>query len=216
MKKGETLKKSTKTEFQKNLGDIIRAYRKKSGLSQEDFAELSGISQSYVAKVEQGKIDPGAIPLYRIEQIANSMDIALGDFLLEWAGGTIEERQERHMITLSRYLLLMPLLSPMKLLDLNQRLQLEPEKSEEIQAELHEEIKKAESTAAYPYIQEAIAKYELHHDNNISPEDAAEYRSMVERQQIIYDDVYYLTQHLCRTVNETGKTEIEPRVLVPV
>ena len=41
--------------FFKNLSDLIRFHRKKSGLSQQKFAQLSGVGKTAVFDLEHGK-----------------------------------------------------------------------------------------------------------------------------------------------------------------
>ena len=38
------------------FGRIVRRYREKVGLSQEDFADVAGIHRTYVSSIERGKV----------------------------------------------------------------------------------------------------------------------------------------------------------------
>jgi predicted transcriptional regulator len=39
-------------------GSLIRRLRKEAGLTQKRLAELAGVSQAHIAKIEEGKVDP--------------------------------------------------------------------------------------------------------------------------------------------------------------
>ena len=45
----------TEDSFFKNLADLIRLHRKKSGLNQQKFAQLAGIGKTAVFDLEHGK-----------------------------------------------------------------------------------------------------------------------------------------------------------------
>jgi transcriptional regulator with XRE-family HTH domain len=48
------------------LGEAIRAYRKKAGLSQEGLAERADLSLNFVAEVERGKMECSVTSLLKI------------------------------------------------------------------------------------------------------------------------------------------------------
>jgi transcriptional regulator with XRE-family HTH domain len=58
------------------LGERIRELRKSKGLTQEDFAELIGVEQKHVSRLELGKSFP---PLERLEKMAQVLDVPLKD-----------------------------------------------------------------------------------------------------------------------------------------
>ncbi len=39
-------------------GELIRTMRREAGMSQQELAKLSGVSQAHIAKIENGKVDP--------------------------------------------------------------------------------------------------------------------------------------------------------------
>lgn len=61
------------------VGDRIRTFREKSGLSQDELAELASIHRVTLARYESGKVDPGAQALARIaDALGVSADALLG------------------------------------------------------------------------------------------------------------------------------------------
>ena len=59
---------------QRNLGNKIRAYRLKDGISQEDLAYKAGIERSYMGKIERGEGNPS---FKKLVDIANALKINL-------------------------------------------------------------------------------------------------------------------------------------------
>lgn len=43
---------------QRTLGQVVRALRRERGVSQKDFADRIGISQSWLSRIESGAYDP--------------------------------------------------------------------------------------------------------------------------------------------------------------
>lgn len=64
-----------KLEFQKKIGEKIRAQRKRQGLSQEQLAELSDMHHTFISNVERGKVSASAYSLFKIAS-ALEMDIS--------------------------------------------------------------------------------------------------------------------------------------------
>jgi transcriptional regulator with XRE-family HTH domain len=58
------------------LGERIRELRKAKGLTQDQFAELIGVEQKHVSRVELGKSFP---PLERLEKMAQVLEVHLKD-----------------------------------------------------------------------------------------------------------------------------------------
>ena len=58
------------------LGNRIREYRKKTGLSQEKFSLKICMDRTYYASVESGKRN---ISILNIKKIADGLSISLGD-----------------------------------------------------------------------------------------------------------------------------------------
>jgi len=50
------------------VGGNVRRVRLKKGLSQENLADLSGLSQQYLSGLENGKRNPTVITVYEIAQ----------------------------------------------------------------------------------------------------------------------------------------------------
>ncbi len=59
------------------LGVRIKEFRKARGLSQEQLAEMVGIEQKHVSRLEVGKSYP---TIDRLEKIAEALDIPIGRF----------------------------------------------------------------------------------------------------------------------------------------
>lgn len=64
-----------KEEILLKLGHIIKYARNKKGISQEDLADISGISKSTIATLECGRVNPTFLNLY---QLAKVLDIDMG------------------------------------------------------------------------------------------------------------------------------------------
>lgn len=68
--------------FLKNIGFRIQFFRKKSGLSQEELAEKSGLSYSTISHIESSTIShiesstPYPMSMVAIYRIANALDVA--------------------------------------------------------------------------------------------------------------------------------------------
>jgi transcriptional regulator with XRE-family HTH domain len=60
------------------IGSRIRFHRRQLGLSQEDLAERSDLSFSFIGQLERGAKQPTIDSLYRITK---GMDLSLSDFL---------------------------------------------------------------------------------------------------------------------------------------
>ncbi len=67
------------------LGEIIKEYRNLHGISQRQFAKLSGLSNSYISQLEQNQNSKNGLPiapsLVAIKQTADAMDMPLDDLL---------------------------------------------------------------------------------------------------------------------------------------
>lgn len=60
-------------DMRKLVGRNVKRFRKAKGLTQEQFAELSGFSQQYISSLEQGRRNPTIISIY---ELANSLGIS--------------------------------------------------------------------------------------------------------------------------------------------
>ncbi len=72
------------SELAKTVGQRIRNYRLKLGLSQEKLAEISGCHPTYIGQLERGEKNA---TLESIEKIASSLNVPLSR-LFENLGGT--------------------------------------------------------------------------------------------------------------------------------
>jgi transcriptional regulator with XRE-family HTH domain len=48
------------------VGDNVRRVREKKGLTQEQFADVSGFSQQYISSLERGRRNPTIITIYEL------------------------------------------------------------------------------------------------------------------------------------------------------
>jgi transcriptional regulator with XRE-family HTH domain len=53
-------------DMRRLVGRNVRRFREKRGLTQEQFADISGFSQQYISGLEQGHRNPTVITLYEI------------------------------------------------------------------------------------------------------------------------------------------------------
>ena len=53
-------------DMRKLVGENVKRLRQKRGLTQEKFAELSGLSQQYLSGVERGQRNPTVVTLYEL------------------------------------------------------------------------------------------------------------------------------------------------------
>jgi transcriptional regulator with XRE-family HTH domain len=53
-------------DMRKLIGQNVRRMRQKKGLTQEQFAEVSGCSQQYISSLEKGRRNPTIITLYEL------------------------------------------------------------------------------------------------------------------------------------------------------
>lgn len=60
------------------VGDKVRLYRRKKGLSQKDLAELIKVSPSLICKIEKNKAYPSLITLTKI---AKALEVDIASFL---------------------------------------------------------------------------------------------------------------------------------------
>lgn len=53
-------------DMRKLVGQNVRRIRRVRGLTQEEFAEISGFSQQYISGVEQGRRNPTVVTVYEL------------------------------------------------------------------------------------------------------------------------------------------------------
>lgn len=69
--------------------------RRESGLRQEDLAEISGVSQAYIAKIERGRVTNVGIEY--IELLAKALDVRVA-YLLGLSDVVVDEEDEEELL----------------------------------------------------------------------------------------------------------------------
>jgi transcriptional regulator with XRE-family HTH domain len=64
-------------DMRKLVGENVRRIRLKKGLTQEQFAEVSGFSQQYISGLEQGRRNPTVVTLYELARALGVTHIEL-------------------------------------------------------------------------------------------------------------------------------------------
>ena len=62
----------------KNIADNLRQKKKKKRISQDELADLCGISQQYVCKIENEKVNPS---IYILWKIAEALEVTVNDLV---------------------------------------------------------------------------------------------------------------------------------------
>ena len=62
-----------------NIGENIKKRRTKLGLSQEDFAQKSGVKYTTLTKIESGVIKTPSVIM--VEKIAKALDVSIEELL---------------------------------------------------------------------------------------------------------------------------------------
>jgi len=62
-----------------NIGENIKKYRNKQGLSQEDFAKKSGVKYTTLTKIESNVIKKPSVLI--MAKLAKTLDISIEDLL---------------------------------------------------------------------------------------------------------------------------------------
>ena len=65
-------------KLNKNIADNLRQIRAKKRISQDKLAEMCEISQQYICKIENEKVNPSIYILYKI---AEAMDVTVNDII---------------------------------------------------------------------------------------------------------------------------------------
>ncbi len=82
-----------------NVGEVIRNFRHRRGLSQGDLEKRTGLMRCYISRVENGHTVPSLDTLTRI---ARALDAQLSDLFLDGAPGDPSEhdflRELRHYL----------------------------------------------------------------------------------------------------------------------
>jgi len=65
-------------DMRKLVGQNVRRIRQKRGLTQEQFAEVSGFAQQYISDLERGRRNPTVVSLY---ELATALGVTPVDLL---------------------------------------------------------------------------------------------------------------------------------------
>jgi transcriptional regulator with XRE-family HTH domain len=65
-------------DMRKLVGQNVRRIRQRKGLTQEEFADVSGFSQQYISGLEQGHRNPTVVTLY---ELASALGVAPVDLI---------------------------------------------------------------------------------------------------------------------------------------
>jgi transcriptional regulator with XRE-family HTH domain len=65
-------------DMRRLVGQNVRRIRHKKGLTQEQFAEISGLSQQYISGLEQGRRNPTVVTLY---ELATALGVIPADLI---------------------------------------------------------------------------------------------------------------------------------------
>ena len=65
--------------MRKLVGRNVRTLRLAAGMTQEQYAELSGFSQQYISDLERGRRNPTIVSLYQLAEALNATPVALLD-----------------------------------------------------------------------------------------------------------------------------------------
>ena len=65
-------------DMRKLVGKNVKRIREKKGLTQEQFADLSGFSQQYISSLEQGRRNPTIITIY---ELSAALDVSHVDLV---------------------------------------------------------------------------------------------------------------------------------------
>ncbi|MFD1392732.1 helix-turn-helix domain-containing protein [Lacticaseibacillus jixianensis] len=84
----------------KNISRLVRAQRKKLGLTIEQLAEKAGVSVSLLSRVERGDVDN--ISIKKLSEIAAALGLNLADFFVG------EQMSDVDSLALISYLKAMP------------------------------------------------------------------------------------------------------------
>lgn len=67
-----------------NIGEFVSNYRKKSNLTQEDFANKAGLSRSYITRLEKGDfVEDEQISLATFIRLSKALDVPMYEFFQE-------------------------------------------------------------------------------------------------------------------------------------
>jgi transcriptional regulator with XRE-family HTH domain len=64
-------------DMRKLVGRNVRSWRLAKGLTQEQFAELSGFSQQYISSLESGRRNPTVVTIYELAKALGAIPVDL-------------------------------------------------------------------------------------------------------------------------------------------
>lgn len=67
-------------DIRKQLGERVKIQRMAQGLTQEELADKSGLSQQYISELERGLRNPTALTLL---ELANALEIHIASLFIE-------------------------------------------------------------------------------------------------------------------------------------
>jgi transcriptional regulator with XRE-family HTH domain len=82
-------------DMRRLVGRNVRRLREKKGLTQEQFAEISGFSQQYISSLERGRRNPTIITLY---ELSLSLGVNHLDLLRSPTGASSAKGKRQRMI----------------------------------------------------------------------------------------------------------------------
>ena len=71
-------------DMRKLVGRNVKRFRQKKGLTQEQFAEVSGFSQQYISSLENGRRNPTVVTLY---ELATALGVSHMELIRPYRGG---------------------------------------------------------------------------------------------------------------------------------
>jgi len=84
-------------EIAKIIGERIRAYRTKAGLSQENLAEKAGLHSTYIGQLERGEKNA---TLESIEKVARALDVSFETLFMHIIGGLAQNESAEQCYSL--------------------------------------------------------------------------------------------------------------------
>ena len=64
-------------DMRKLVGRNVRSWRLAKGLTQEQFADLSGFSQQYISSLESGRRNPTVVTIYELAKALGASPVDL-------------------------------------------------------------------------------------------------------------------------------------------
>jgi len=84
-------------EIAKTVGERIRAYRTKVGLSQEGLAEKAGLHSTYIGQLERGEKNA---TLESVEKVARALNVSFETLFMHIIGGSVKNESAEQCYSL--------------------------------------------------------------------------------------------------------------------